>query len=283
MTRKNPKRSGGPQNPEGKVVASQNAIKTGTYSNLPLLSNEDPEEFNQLLDYFFHDFQPADMIETSLVRDLAVIAWKRMRLEKLQNDYFIKKSNSPIKLEELIDAGLKFNKNRYDFWIKDQKLDETQLKNVRDTLALIKPIMRVGITDEQLLEIKTLNPPLHASVVDFYRRIDPLALPDLSESDLVEMTFKFPNQPEQFITSIVFEQYITHCEAALWCTEHQVKIDEAVSQIKQERILKLMQSDGNRRPDDDLSRSFVRTLAEYRKHNQWRMQNRVVDVKKDAE
>lgn len=283
MVHKNPRRSGGPRTSEGKIVASQNAIQSGVYSNLPLLPNEDPEKFNQLLDYFIHDFQPADVIETSLVRELAVIAWKRIRLERLQNDYFVKKSNSPITLEELIDAGLKFNKNRYDFWVKDQKLDESQLQNVRDTLTLIKPIMRVGINDQQLLAIKTLNPPLHTSIVDFYRRIDPLALPDLSDADLVEMTFKFPNQPEQFITSIVFEKYITHYEAALWCTEHQVKIDEAVSQIKQERILKLMQSDSNRRPDDDLSRSFARTLSEYRKHHQWRMQNRILDVKKDEE
>ena len=192
-------------------------------------------------------------------------------------------TDAPITMEELIDAGLKFNKNRYDFWIKDQKLDETQLQNVRDTLALIKPIMRVGISDEQLLAIKTLNPPLHKSIVDFYRRIDPLALPELADADLAEMTFKLPKQPEQYITSIVFEQYIAHYEAALWCAEHQAKIYEALSQIKQERILKLMQSDSNRRPDDDLSRSFTRTLSEYRKHHQWRMQNRVVDVKKDEE
>ena len=124
-------------------------------------------------------------------------------------------------------------------------LEESQLQNVRDTLELIKPIMRVGINDDQLFEIKTLNPHIYTALVDFYRRIDPLAITELSDSDLVEMTFKLPKQPEQFITSIVFEQCISHYEAALWCADHQAKIDEAVSQIKRERILKLMQLDSN--------------------------------------
>ncbi len=97
------------------------------------------------------------------------------------------------------------------------------------------------------------------------------------------MTVKLRKQPEQFITSIVFEQYIVHYEASLWCVEYQTQIEAAVSQIKQERIFKMMLSDSSRRPNDDLSRSFTRTLAEYRKHQQWHMQNRVVDVKKDEE
>lgn len=218
------------------------------------------------------------MIETSLVRDLAVIAWKRIRLEKLQNDYFVKKSNSPITMEELIGTGLKFNKERYDFWVKEYRLEEGQLQNVKDTLDLIKPNMLVGITEAQLLEIKTLNPPIYSTIVDFYQRIHPLALPDISDLDLVKMTFKSPNQPEQLITSIVFDQYTAHYEASLWFNKHEDKIHEMVMQIKQERILNIMQSDITRRADDDLSRSFVRALSEYRKHHQWRMRHRVVNV-----
>ena len=67
MTIKNIKRSGGPKTTKGKLTVAQNALKTGTYSNLAVLPYEDPEEFNQLLNYFIHDFQPADIIETSLV------------------------------------------------------------------------------------------------------------------------------------------------------------------------------------------------------------------------
>lgn len=36
------KRSGGPKTAEGKLVASQNQLKTGAYSSLAILPNENP-------------------------------------------------------------------------------------------------------------------------------------------------------------------------------------------------------------------------------------------------
>ncbi len=82
-------------------------------------------------------------------------------------------TDAPITMEELIDAGLKFNKDCYDFWVKDHKLEESQLQNVKASLALTKPIMRIGINEEQLFEIKTLNPHIHKALVDYFRRIGP--------------------------------------------------------------------------------------------------------------
>lgn len=96
MTIKNTKRSGGPKTAEGKLVASQNSLKTGTYSNVAVLPHEDQEEFNLLVDHFNRDFSPKDVIEISLVRELAVITWKKLRLEKLEQGYFLKKLNAPI-------------------------------------------------------------------------------------------------------------------------------------------------------------------------------------------
>ena len=40
------KRTGGPKTEEGKSLASKNALKTGAYSALTVLPNENPEEFN---------------------------------------------------------------------------------------------------------------------------------------------------------------------------------------------------------------------------------------------
>ena len=99
MVLKNPRRSGGPKSTEGKLVTSKNALKTGTYSSLAVLPQENQEEFNQLIDQFNYDFHPSDVIETSLVRELAVITWKRLRLEKLDQDYFIKRLGAPITKE----------------------------------------------------------------------------------------------------------------------------------------------------------------------------------------
>ena len=154
MVIKNSKRSGGPRTAEGKLSVSQNALKTGAYSNLAVLPNENPEEFNQIVEQFKHDFHPADIIESSLVNELASLTWKKLRLEKLEQAVFVKKLNAPITMEELIDCGLKFDQDRYDFWTRLTKLEDDVVKNAEDTLALIKPNMRVGISEELLIEIR---------------------------------------------------------------------------------------------------------------------------------
>jgi len=103
--------------------------------------------------------------------------------------------------------------------------------------------MRVGISEELLLEIKTLNPKIHASLIDTYRQIDPLADAEISDGDLVDKVVRLPNKPEQFLTSIVFQQFIVGYEAGLWSTRMHDKIEEAIVQIKQERLLNMIQSD----------------------------------------
>ena len=281
MVIKNSKRSGGPKTAEGKLAVSQNALKTGTYSNLAVLPNENPEEFNQLVDQFKHDFHPADVIESSLVQELATLTWKKLRLEKLEQAVFVKKLNAPITMNELIDCGLKFDQDRYEFWSKSSKLEDDVSQNLKDTLALIKPYMRAGISEELLLGIKTLNPKIHASLIDTYRQVDPLADAEISDWDLVDKVVRLPNKPEQFLTSIVFQQFIVEYEAGLWSTRMHDKIEEAIVQIKQERLLNMMQSGTVLRVNDDLSRSVMRALSEFRRHHEWRIKNRLVDANEE--
>ena len=281
MVIKNPKRSGGPKSSEGKLVASQNSLKTGSYSSLAVLPNESPEEFNQLVTQFHRDFHPADVIETSLVRELAVITWKKLRLEKLEQDHFIKNLNAPIKMDELIDCGLRFDEDRYRFWSGQVSLDDAEFSNFTETLSLIKPNQRIGISANLLQEINALHPIIYTSLLDAFRQLEPLAEPEISDEELVERTVRYPNQPERFLTSVIFERFVTLIESALWVTKKKAEIDQAVVQIKQERLLMIMQSDDVRRAGDDLSRSLMRTLEQFRKHNQWRMQHRVFDTEEE--
>ena len=248
---------------------------------MPILPNENQDEFNQLIEHFNHDFHPADVIESSLVRELAVLTWKKLRLEKLEQAVFVKKLNAPITMEELVDCGLKFDQDRYDFWSKHTRLEDDVLQNAKDTLALILPNMRVGISEELLLEIKTLNPKIHEAMIDYYRQVDPLADVEISDWDLVCKTVRYNKQPEQFLTSLVFQRYVPFYEAGIWCTKNYDKIIDAIEQIKQERLLNMMHSGGLLRANDDLSRSIMRTLSEFRKHHEWRMRNRVLDTEEE--
>ena len=281
MAIKNSKRTGGPRTTEGKLAVSQNALKTAAYSNLAVLPNENPEEFNQLVDQFKHDFHPADVIENSLVHELASLTWKKLRLEKLEQAVFVKKLNAPITMEEFIDCGLRFNKARFDNWVQATTLSNEDMGRLKKTLELIRPLQKVGISEEQLVEVKRLNSRAYEYLVDVYRRIEPMALPDISDCDLVEKTVRFPNEPERFMTSHIFEQFVTSFDATIWCVNNLDKINDAIEQIKQERLLKIMQSGSVLRANDDLSRSVMRTLSEFRKHHEWRIKNRLVDTNEE--
>jgi hypothetical protein len=272
------KRSGGPKTTEGKLVASQNALKTGTYSSLAVLPNESQEEFNQLILQFNHDFHPKDMIETSLVREMALITWKKLRLEKLEQSYFIKKLNAPIKQEDFIDCGLTFTDARYKFWVEDVKLSDEVAGIYRNLLKVIRPYVRKPIPVMQLSEIKNGFTFVYDILLDAYLQAKPLANKDPVITTLANFTGKFNGQPERYLTSCVFDALVPQYEAALWVTKNHDKINTAIEQIKQERLLMLMQSEGVRRANDDLGRSLIRVINEFRKHHQWRMQYGLIDA-----
>ena len=278
MTIKNTKRSGGPKTAAGKLVASQNSLKTGTYSSVAVLPHEDQEEFNLLVDQFNRDFAPKDVIEISLVRELAVITWKKLRLEKLEQGYFLKKLNAPILQADYLDSGLGFNDARFKYWSEDRNLNEEQLAKSIDTLKFIRPFAQQNITLAQLLELKGSYAFAYEAVLNAFRQVEPLATEDPSIGDLMDKTLKFKDQPVRFFLQVVFEQMVVLHEASIWCTQHQDDINNAIAQVKQERLLKLMQSDDGRRANDDLSRSLIRALGEFRKHNNWRINNSLFGV-----
>ena len=281
MSIKNSNRSGGPKTSEGKLIASQNSLKTGSYSKLAVLPNENPEEFNQLLDQFIYDLNPADIIETSLVRELAVMTWKKMRLERLENDFISKQLNLPIKMEDLIECGLNFDKYRYEFWLDNNRLNDEDIEKYTKLLALIKPHVNGSITVAQLEGIISIDPSVHQSLIGGYRHLVSTTRDDISNEELVNMTSWDQGGPDEYLTATCFTHLVKRHESALWCTRKQNEIDQAVIQIKQERIFKLMQSDVIQRANDDLSRSISRVSAEFRKHRQWRMQYRVIDANEE--
>lgn len=117
--------------------------------------------------------------------------------------------------------------------------------------------------------------------IEFYRHAYPSKDTSVSDEDLVAKKVLYEDQPHRLITSIVFEKFVQFYEAGFWCTEHQTAIQQAVLQIKQERILKMMQSDNTRRANDDLNRAFSGVLSDFRKHHEWRMRNRVLNAEEE--
>ena len=82
--RKNATKSTGPKSPEGKAVASRNAIKHGIHAcdiiiKSPRLS-EDPAEYEQMVDSLFEELNPEGCLQKHLVLKIANSLWRYRRV-----------------------------------------------------------------------------------------------------------------------------------------------------------------------------------------------------------
>jgi hypothetical protein len=88
--RRNAQKSTGPRSDAGKRRVALNALKYGYYTGphtleqSMLLMGEDPHEFRAFRDSLIASRQPADAIERMLVEDVAMLAWKKRRLNRAQ-------------------------------------------------------------------------------------------------------------------------------------------------------------------------------------------------------
>ena len=88
--RENAKKSTGPRTAEGKRRSSQNARKHGLYSDASffwdaaIALGEDPRDFERLLKGLVAARQPANTLETVLVEDIALLIWKKARLDRAE-------------------------------------------------------------------------------------------------------------------------------------------------------------------------------------------------------
>jgi len=84
------KKSTGPRTEAGKRRSSQNACKHGLYASdgffrdAALALGEDPRQFQRLLKGLMQARLPADALETVLVEDIALLLWKKARLERAE-------------------------------------------------------------------------------------------------------------------------------------------------------------------------------------------------------
>ncbi|NLX12734.1 MAG: hypothetical protein GXY44_03655 [Phycisphaerales bacterium] len=80
--RRNAQKSTGPQTPEGKAVVSRNAVRHGLLAQHIVLAedpNENPADFNQLLEQLMDQYRPTRTVASLLVERLAAGFWRLRR------------------------------------------------------------------------------------------------------------------------------------------------------------------------------------------------------------
>lgn len=100
------RRGGGPKTEAGKLSSSINALKTVAYSSQLTLAGESEADFKNLEEQLVRDFSPKDMAERILIHDLAVITWKKIRLNRLEHTVMLSAFNKPVSIVELEREGV---------------------------------------------------------------------------------------------------------------------------------------------------------------------------------
>ena len=82
------RRATGPRSPEGKAASSMNRLSHGCRSQVTVLPDEDPAEFEAILRDWFDAYGPQDPIAARLVEDTALADWflrrNRKRLDQIE-------------------------------------------------------------------------------------------------------------------------------------------------------------------------------------------------------
>lgn len=277
-----PKGTGGPKTIEGKKISAKNSLKHGSYSAVAVLPNENQKDFDQLLAQITHDLKPLDFVENSLIHDLAVITWKKLRLEKLEQAYFLKKLNEPITQNEFKSCGLLISDECYQIWLEKDEPFEGGSKEFGELAKEIEPYFYKKISPKLLQRLSEKYSVLKQNLLHNYRANISTLDSDPSYEDMAKLiSVTRDSEVRRYFTGLVFEKCLDHMKHYEWLHKNKEKIEVAIQTIKEERLWKLSQVEGGSRASEDLRRSFSKALAELRKHQEWRINHRLVDVNKE--
>ena len=87
--RANSQKSTGPVTDEGKAKSSLNRLSHGLTSNVNIIADENPQEFEALLYDLMGEFDPATPTEQILVEKMALNQWLSLRGFRLQGEAFL--------------------------------------------------------------------------------------------------------------------------------------------------------------------------------------------------
>lgn len=272
------KRGGGPRTEAGKLASSGNAIKLGVYSNQVTILGESQEDFQKLFDEFVASLRPEGGIEQSLVYELAVITWKKLRLDKLERDALSSTLTKPVKTTDIRQSL--WLSSEHDWILADlSMLTQDFVAEMNRHLAFIIGLGDYGIAKDDFCLLPRTQPSLYLLIKDMALS----EFPYIEEHNILPEHLMRLNKLFDDGDSVVYVDYAmlqikSRAEQVNTVCAQLTEIEAAVQRVKQNRLLDLMQTPGIIRARDDLGRAFSRGLAELRRQQLWRLKMGAIDV-----
>ena len=272
------KRGGGPKTEAGKLASSGNAMRSGAYSNQVTILGESQEDFQKLFDEFVTSLMPEGGIEQSLVYELAVITWKKLRLDKLERDALSSALSKPVKAIDIRQSL--WLSSEHDWILADLSvLTQGFVELMNEHLAFIVGLGDYGIAKEDFYQLPKTQPSLYLHIKDMalgeFPYVDePNPLPE----QLMRLNKVFDDGDSVLYVDYAMLQIRSRAEQVNTVYAQLTEIEAAIQRVKQNRLLELMQTPGIIRARDDLGRAFSRGLTELRRQQLWRLKMTAIDV-----
>ena len=123
--RRNALKSTGPKTPEGKAIASRNAITHGLSARMPVIPGENEAEFAAYTERWLDELEPIGPMEEHLAERIIGIAWRLRRVGQIEADLF-----KPFESQETNQLS---RLNRYE-----NALERSYYRAVKELRALQK-------------------------------------------------------------------------------------------------------------------------------------------------
>lgn len=271
----NPNRTGGPRTDKGKRITSSNAIKTGAYSSMVVLPGESIDDFDDLLESFIEDCQPMGAAENVLVRELAVIQWKKLRLERVEYAQHRLALVVPITVAELAQVGCEAPEGFEGMFNQLRIFTPELIKDFQEDFQFCERLLGGKASYDDFQTLKQDYP-------DLYQKLVAMAQEGraVNYSDDTLMHFRVVDEHDQtvYATELIAHSVSKRLKEIIEIYEHRDEYLAAFKKVRVQRRIELMANNRLGRPVDELSRAFARTLSDLRKQQEWRRNHQVIDV-----
>jgi hypothetical protein len=234
-----------------------------------VLPGEDADQFAELEAQLVKDFVPVGMAEAAMVHDLAVLTWKKLRVDRVEQAVMTQMVTMPLTEGMLEKAfGPEFRRTAMPWLVPVTPVDESDYK---ESIQLVSQAqgMRNAL-------------PLGTSAQDAQRKWPELcaALLEWDEDYDEGLDKLLADEAEGFDLHEVLWELIEQNQTVGWLWENREQVAAAIRRAHDSKLLDYMRG-GNtvtQRAHDDLGRAFYRTLSELRRQQDWRIRRSAIAV-----
>ena len=265
-----PPRSGGPRTAAGRQAVAGNALRTGAYATQVVLPGEDRAHFQELEQQFLHDFAPADVAQSALVHQLAVITWKKLRLDRIEHSHFLGVIHRPYLQLELDPVEHLLPPMGALRWVNDTRhhtpAERDDILAALQCAASLCTVPKGGYPASTVDRIQTQAPVLYRHLqLEAAEYSNPVPETEWLTDEVTDI-----EGTDGIFIALSCASFCRLYADWHWLLHHREGAEQALRQLQQQRILNSMRQSNVNRIHEDLDRAFQRTLAELRRQQNWR-------------